>query len=243
MDKSQRNSLLQIGGIAALAAGILFRRNLGVEISLFRSIQHPDTVIDWFNLLQTNRWLALSYLNFFDMINAFFLGILFLSLFHALKTTNSTTATIALYVGFLGVVMTLFSNSSLSMLSLSNQYSKTTTVLEQETLEASGLALLALNRFSLPGSGVGSGGYLSLLFLALSSVIFSALAFRSKNFRSIDGTVGLVAGGIDILYCLLYLLLSSSAAEFLAIVLMPAAGLVWMVWHVLLGVRLLKATT
>jgi len=62
-------SLYRFGGVAALMAGVIFRRNLGPEISLFSVQKQPDTIIDWFTLLQNNRLLGLSYLNLFDMVD------------------------------------------------------------------------------------------------------------------------------------------------------------------------------
>lgn len=43
-------NLSRVGGIAALLAGALFRRNLGVEIALFSPIHPPDSTEAWFGL-------------------------------------------------------------------------------------------------------------------------------------------------------------------------------------------------
>ena len=66
---SDWNSLYKIGGVAALIAGVLFRRNLAAEIGLFSQRQAPEAVRDWFALLQSNRLLGLAYLNIFDIVN------------------------------------------------------------------------------------------------------------------------------------------------------------------------------
>ena len=54
--------LYRVGGVAALLAGILFRRNLSAEIGLFSQIESPVAVGDWFELLQSHRLLGLAYL-------------------------------------------------------------------------------------------------------------------------------------------------------------------------------------
>jgi hypothetical protein len=64
------NGLYRTGGAAALIAGVVFRRNLAAEISLFSSQKQPDTIIDSFTLLQKDRLLGLIYLNVFDLVNA-----------------------------------------------------------------------------------------------------------------------------------------------------------------------------
>ncbi len=55
---SDWKSLYRVGGVAAMIAGVIFRRNLGPEISLFSAQKQPDTIIDWFTLLQNNRLLC-----------------------------------------------------------------------------------------------------------------------------------------------------------------------------------------
>ena len=61
--------LCRVGGIAALAAGILFRRNLASEIGLFSPTEAPANVAGWFELLQSSRFLGLAYLHVFDIVN------------------------------------------------------------------------------------------------------------------------------------------------------------------------------
>lgn len=70
--------LVHLGGVAALIAGLLIRRNLGAEIALFSGQPQPDTVTDWLILLQRNRLLGLAYLNLFDLVNYALVGLMFL---------------------------------------------------------------------------------------------------------------------------------------------------------------------
>lgn len=66
---SEWQCLYRVGGVAALTAGVLFRRNIAAEIGLFSNHPSPVTVGDWFALLQSNRLLGLSYLHIFDLVN------------------------------------------------------------------------------------------------------------------------------------------------------------------------------
>src|SRR5690242_1113274 len=111
---SNWRSLYRAGGVAALIAGVVFRRNLGVEIVLFSPQKQPGEVIDWFTLLQSNRLLGLAYLNI--IVNYALVGLMFLALYALLRQVNQSRATIAALLGFLGVAVSFDSNTALSLL-------------------------------------------------------------------------------------------------------------------------------
>ncbi len=63
-------SLYRVGAMAALLAALLFRRNIGAEVSLFIGVEAiPTTVADWYALLQANPFVGLSLLAVFDLVN------------------------------------------------------------------------------------------------------------------------------------------------------------------------------
>jgi hypothetical protein len=99
---SKWTSLYRIGGVAALVAGLFFRRNIGAEIVLFAGQTPPNTVLDWFTLLQNNSLLGVSLLNIFDVVNYALVGIMFLALYGALRRVNESYTTIATALGFAG---------------------------------------------------------------------------------------------------------------------------------------------
>ena len=230
--------LYRVGGAAALAAGILFRRNLGVEVALFSPQQQPETVSEAFALLQTHRLLGLTYLNLFDVVNYALLAVMFLALFVLLRKANPSVVTLATALGLVGTTVFLASNTALSMLSLSDQYAATAGEAERAALQAAGQALLALNRFG-SGAHPGAGGYLNLLFVAAASLLISLVMLRSRAFNRGTAIVGILASALDLAYCLAYAAAPGSAA-LLAVVFIPAAGLFWMVWHILIGWRLIR---
>ena len=110
-----------------MTAGIIFRRNLGPEISLISGHTPPSTVIDWFTLLQNNRLLGLSLLNLFDIVDYALVGLMFLALYVALRRANGSYMAIATILGFVGIAVYFASNTAFSMLSLSDQYAAATT--------------------------------------------------------------------------------------------------------------------
>lgn len=233
-------SLYRVGGVAALIAGILFRRNLGVEIALFSAQKQPGQVVDWFALLQTNRLLGLAYLNVFDIVNYVLLGLMFLALVVVLWRVHPVQVAIAALLGWMGIVVYLTTNTALSMLSLSEQYAIATTEVQRSALQAAGQALLAINRFSSSGAQPGAGGYLSLLLIAAASLLISIAMLRSAAFNRVTAIVGILASALDLAYCLAFIFVPTAGAGPLAVFFIPAAGLFWMVWHILIGIRLYR---
>jgi hypothetical protein len=230
--------LYRVGGVAALLAGVLFRRNMAAEIGLFCKRPTPVTVSDWFALLQSNRLLGLSYLHIFDLANYALVGLMFLALYAALRAANRSYMAIATTLGLVGIAVYFASNTALSMLSLSDQYVAATTEAQRTMLLAAGQALLAINRFSSPSAHPGAGGYLSLLLIAVAGMITSVVTLRSAVFNRATAYVGILASALDLAYCFAFALLSNVDSELLAVCFIPAAGLLLMIWHILIGRRL-----
>ncbi len=235
-----RNNLLQIGAGAAILAGVLFRRNLGVEIALFSPIAPPFKPVDWLLMLQSHRFLGLAYLGIFDLVNVILLGLMMLSLFLALWDAQSKIPLLAIVLGFFGVVTYLSSNTALSVLSLSNQYQFSTSEVQHSVLISGTTALLALNRFSSPGAFPGSGGYVSLFLIAIAGFLFSISILKNPRFSRRIAYLGVIANSLDLIYCLGWPFVLPSVQEKLAIVCIPAAGFFLMIWHILIGIRLLQ---
>jgi hypothetical protein len=232
--------LYRVGGAAALMAGVLFRRNLAAEIALFGAQEPPDTVTGWFTLLQTNRLLGLAYLNLFDLVNYALVALMLLALYVVLRRGNKSAMAIAVASGCLGIGVYFASNTALSMLSLSDQYAAATTEAQRAPLLAAGHALVALNRFSSPDAHPGSGGYISLLLIAAAGLIISLVMRRSAVFNRATAWVGTLAGGLDLIYCSAYVFVPMGGGKVLALGLVPAAGLLWMIWHISVGWRLYR---
>jgi hypothetical protein len=224
--------LYRAGGIAALLAGIVFRRNLAAEISLFSPNAQPASIEGWFALLQNNRLLGLAYLGFFDVLDYALLGLMFLALYAALRRVAQSTMTIALAAGLAGMGVLFASNTSFAMVSLSEQYAAAAPA-QRDLLLAAGQAMLALshNGVGYPGTGI----YMSFLLLALAGLLSSIAMLRSNIFSKATAYTGLAAVVIDLTYCVTFAFLPG-----LTVVLMASAGLLLMVWHIQVGVGLLR---
>ena len=219
-------SLYLIGGAAALVAGIVFRRNIGAELVLFAGQTLPNTVLEWFTLLQNNSLLGVSLLNIFDVVDYALVGIMFLALYAALRRVNESYMTIAAALGFAGISVYFTSNTALSMLSLSNQYAAATTETQKTLLIAAGQTMLA--------QGQSTGAYTSLLLVAVTGLIISIVMLQSKVFGKATAYVGILAGALDLAYCVTTFALVPELDAFL----LSSAGLSLMIWHILAGRKL-----
>ncbi|MCP4600143.1 MAG: DUF4386 family protein [Proteobacteria bacterium] len=233
-------SLCRVGGVAALIAGVLFRRNIAAEISLFSGHPSPTTVSDWFTLLQSNRLLGLAYLNIFDLVNYALLSLMFLALYVVLKRANKSYMAIAATLGLLGIAVYFASNTAFSMLALSDQYAAATTETQKTALLSAGEAILVINRFSSLGAHPGSGGYMSLFLVAVAGMITSAIMLRSDVFNRATAYVGMLASAFDLAYCVAFVFVTTIDIELLSVCFIPAAGLLLMIWHIMIGWRLYR---
>ena len=223
--------LHRTGGIAALLAAIIFRRNIGAEVSLITGAAAiPHSAADWYALLESNPFVGLSFLAVFDLADYALVGLIFLAPAAALWETHKSMAAIALAGGMVGVAVSLASNISLTMFSLSQQHAAATSAAQQAALLAAGQAVLATgDPLAIYPS---AGAYVSLLLIAVAGLLFSVILLRSHRAA---GIVGLLASGCDLVYCLTVFLAPSLRAFLLA-----AGGLFWMIWHLLVGLWLLR---
>lgn len=218
--------IYRAGAIAAILAAVLFRRNIGAEVSLFTGIETiPNTVADWYALLQASPFVGLSLLAFFDLFNYALVGVIFLSLAARLWSVNKSLTTLALASGMVGVTLNLTSNISLTMVSLSQRYAAATSAAQKANLLTAGQFVLAVNDplAAMPGTGA----LVSLLLVALAGLFFS---FMLSSHRG-TAILGLLASGCDLAYCLVFPLTPIAPVYLL----LAAAGLFWMLWHFLVA--------
>jgi hypothetical protein len=101
------------GGVAALLAVFVFRRNLAAELALVGMFGFADGLptaplvgaIEWFNLLQDNRLIGLTMLNFFDLVEFALVGLILLALLAALWDANRSAMLIATTTGLIGITV------------------------------------------------------------------------------------------------------------------------------------------
>lgn len=192
----------------------------------FMHIEIPTSVIGWFMLLRNHMLLGLTALTIFQ-IPAFILCTpVILAVYAALRRSNRAYLMVATALGILGIAVYLASNTVFSMLSLSRQYAAAVTDGERSLLLAAGQAMLAIYE----GSGVDLG-----LFLFMTAVlIISILMLQDNVFGPVTAYVGILTGVVAMAYYM------SSSFTPMAIFIFEAAGVLFVVWVILVGRRLLK---
>lgn len=226
LDSSWKNLYL-IGGLAALIAGVIFRRNIGPEISLFCGIVIPSSALDWFTLLQSNRFIGLAFLSIFDLVDYLLAGIMFLSLYVILRETNASHMLLAVVFEFIGIAVYFASNTAFSMLALSDQYAIATTDSQKFLLLAAGEAVLTMGN-------QGTGILTSFLLLAASGLIVSIIMLQNDLFGRRIALLGILASLFDFIYCITQVFVPIISVFFVS-----TAGLLLMIWHILIGQKLL----
>lgn len=235
------NSLYKLSGAAALIAVLLFRRWLGEEFLLLRSLgvfrsgpkSLPSSVIDWFSLLHTHRLIGLTLLNAFDLVNYALVGLMFLGLYAALRRVNRSYMTLAMAIGFVGIAVYFASNQAFSMLSLSDQYASATTDAERSVFLAAGQALLAISN-----PGVFGQTAMSFLFVNLAGLIISIVMLRGNVFGKATAYVGVLANGFGLGYPIGLAL--APKVLVIAVIALSASACFLVIWYIQIARRLFQ---
>jgi hypothetical protein len=106
-------------------------------------------------------------------------------------------------------------------------------------LLGAGQAVLA-NGYNPSALYQSSGYYLSLLFVAIAGLSLSAVMLRSGIFGKVTAGVGILAGALDLTYLVGLVFVPPSIIYFLGAFCIGSAGLLLMIWHLLVGVKLYK---
>lgn len=224
--------LYRVGGVAILIAVLIFRRHFGAELTLLMDmgvidLKPPSSALDWFTLLQSNRFLGLLLLDLFDIVNYLLVGLMFLALYGALRRANKSAMGVATACALVGVAVYLASNQAFAMLALGDQYATASTDAQRATFLAAEEALLAIHN---PG-----GIHLGLLFVALAGLIVSLVMRRSPVFGKATATVGLVANTLVLAYFVALTLVPAIAFLF------PASSAPFrLIWYILIARQLFQ---
>jgi hypothetical protein len=229
------------GGIAALLAVFIFRRNLGAELGLLSSIgvlpglpaASPASAAAWFNLLQNSPLVGLTFLNFFDVVEYTLLGLVFLAVSIALRSTHKSAILVAAACGLVGITVALASNQAFTMLAVSRQYASAATEAQQSIYLAAGEALLAANNPN--ATYQGAGIYISYFLVLLAGLIISVVMLRSDVFSKITAVIGISANGIALFY-----FFGLAFAWELYWIPTPISAPFRVVWYFLISLRLFK---
>lgn len=192
--------LYRIGGYSALTALAIVLIE-GIVIIIIQAVWlnsgrfgpisggQPSTIIGWFQLFQNNRLVGLLDDAVLDIAVASLLGPLFLALFAALRRVNKAWMAVATSLAFVGIATYLPTNTSLSLLFVSDQYAAATTDAQRSLLLSAGQATIAAGGFGL----LESTGF---ILVAMAGLVVSAVMSRSKIFGKATPRLGILTNGL-----------------------------------------------
>ncbi len=210
--------LYRLGGAAALLTAVF----IPIQIAVYIIWPPPTDPLDWFVLLQNNRFAGLVDLDLLLLVDQALLIPVFLALYALLRRIDQAWTTVGTILGLVAIVTYLGSNPAFSMLVLSNKYAAATTEAEQAMLLAAGQAILTMFE--------GSAFYAYYVLGSIAPIIVCAVMLRTTIFGRAIPYLGIVANVVSLCFFLpvvglLFSLLSVLMLE---------------IWYVLIGRRLLR---
>lgn len=191
------------------------------------------TVVDWFDLLHNQWFLALRDLGLLNMLTMSCSVVAFLALFGLHRRVCLLTAALALILTCMASSIYIANNTALPMLTLSNHYAAAVTESQKALWASAGQALLAQE--DLP-----AGAYPGFFFSEIAGMLMAVAALRGGIFRRREAWVGIVGTA-----CLFFFNLCAAFIPALYDSVMPifgaGGGLLTLVWYALIVRRLLTA--
>jgi len=219
--------LYRIGGIAPLITAALYLTQL--LLIIVSGVAYPTTPESWFALFQRSTFLGLIFLNALDVFSIAILGLMFLALFVALRQNNPSLMLVAAFFVFLGIAVFVSARAEMvtATISLSHQYAAATTEAQRSQLQAAGQAILSITRATPETIG--------FLFIAFGSLIISFVMRHSDAFGRGVAYIGILGFVLTVANDLSIVTNSSVAA-----ILLPINGLIWLIWWLLISLKLLR---
>ncbi len=215
------NSIYRLGGWAAV---ILLVYSVVTMILLVVIGGQPETAREGFTMLQNNRLVGLLRLDVLTILIIPLYYPLFLGLYIALKKSNIAHATLAIWLVFAGLTLTLATPSVFSWLALSDKFAAATSEEQKTLLLAAGEAILASDIWHSSGAIIGG------ILLQTGAVLISVVMLWSKAFAKPTAYIGIVMHSLDLAHILAGFILPAGG-----IALMAIAGPLYLVWFPLLA--------
>jgi len=228
-ERSPWTTLYRVGGLCALTAAALEVAAVFLSIIFTRRFAGPasDAVVEWFTLLHDHRFVGLIYLGILDLVAIALMSVMFLALCVALRRNHESSMAVAGALAFLGIAVYLATTTVFPVLSLSDQYETATTDAQRSQLVAAGHAVLSIG-------GIGTGAYMAFLLMGIAGLMISVVMLRTSIFSRFAAYSGIVANVATLAYYAVPLVAPSAALIFLWI-----SGLLFLIWMILAGYRLL----
>ena len=231
-------SLFKASGIAAILAAVMYLITLIVYVPANLASPPPETVLDWFEVFQTNQITGLFFLGIGDVVIMLLWIPIVLGLYKALNQVNQTWTLIATMFAFVGIAVFIATNTAFSMLSLSQEYAIASSEAQKVILLSAGEAMLAVTR--------GTGHlYTGMNLTWLAGFILSVVMLRGNIFNRATAWVGILGLGLLVAGIVgggHYTSTGEYSALQGAIVAIQyiGGGFLSLAWYIMIGLRLWK---
>jgi hypothetical protein len=224
IDPTWKN-LYSTGGAAAFIALVFY---LSQVLILIFGEPYPATTEGWLNLFSRSKLLGLFYLNALDMASISLFCLMFLALCLALKQVNPSAMAIAAVLSFIGAAVFIATRSvTFAMIPLSDRYAAASTGTQRAHIitigDAVGIQLQATPRTT------------GFLLMSIAVLIISISMLHSQTFNKATAVVGIFSSLL-----VFSLHISVVLAPTISDPLMGVGMLLWIIWLVLVGIRLLQ---
>jgi hypothetical protein len=219
--KDNLKSLYNIGAAAALLQLAVL---LGMIVIIATLGPRPASPQEYFAAFQANRIAGLLRTDLTSLVMIGLYLLTFPALYAALRQVNPAWTALAALFTFAAVITCFATNSSFSMLYLSDQYAAAAGAVERSQLLAAGEAVIAADMWN------SSGAYLAGILLQGAGMILSIVMLKSKDFSKVTAYAGLLGNGFDLAQHVLH-----PFAPGLSAILIQLAGPFYLVWFPMLG--------
>jgi len=176
-------------GAAAAAVSALF---VPIQIVVFLVWPPPldGTAIDWFTLLHNHQFVGLIDLDLLLVADNVLLVSILLALYVVLRLANEAVMTIAVALGFVGIVMYLASNPAVQMAALADRYAAASTDGQRAIAEAAGEATLAMWQ--------GTAFQCAYLVGSIAGILIGVVMLRSGVFSAATAWLAILANTVGL---------------------------------------------
>ena len=191
------------------------------------------TVVDWYNLLQSQWFLALRDMGLLNMITMTCSVAVFFALFGLHRRVSPLPAALALILVIMGAAIYIANNTGLAMLTLAQRYAAATAESQKALWVAAGQSLLAREDLT-------AGAFPGFFFAELAGTLMAVVALRGGFFRRWEAWIGIVAAAFLFFFnfCAAFI---PALYDSVMLVFGAGGGLLSLVWYVLIARRLFQA--
>lgn len=223
------NSLISLVKISGFSACLqLFSIVIGILVIAIIGAR-PDSVLEYYKLVQENKINALLQDDFFSLILITLYLFTFSGLFFILMTRRFTLAFYATLLTFIAVILCINSHSGFSLMHLGELYGATTDEALKLQLAAAGESVIAQNIWN------STAAFFSGIFLQGGGVLISLAMLGQREFRKLTILSGLFGNGLDLLQHLLHYSFPAFPQIILYVI-----GPFYLLWFFMLALDLFK---